>query len=124
MLIIVKLLLGTRTIHFPFASPVVGQDGGEIVWLLRRDLLVDTVPDGVDTILVAKSFKDTVASNHEEIKVVLQFETANFWVTDDHVGVSSILLLLRLDIAKGLRHGESAWEDSERPLYIEVFLVG
>ena len=95
-----ELGLGTRGVHLALPSSVVRQNWRQIVRRLGSDLLVYAVPDCVDAIFVTKSLKDTVASYHEEIKVVLEFETANFWIADDHIRIASILLLFGLNVSE------------------------
>ena len=95
-----ELGLGTRAGHLTFTSPVVRKNRRQVVWRLGSDLLVYAVPDCVDAVFVTESLKDTVASYHEEIKVVLEFETANFWIADDHIRIASVLLLFGLNVSE------------------------
>jgi len=122
MLIIMELLLGTGPIVFAFVADCMV--GGECVWRLACDLLFDTAPDGVNTLLVVQSLKDSIASNHKEIEVILQFETANLGVTDNNVRISSIFLSLSFDVTKGFGYRQATWEDSQWPLHVEVLFVG
>jgi len=73
---------------------------GEVIRCLRDNLLVDTVPNRIDALLVVQTLKDTVASNHEEVKVVLKFETPDFRVANDNVLVSTVLLLFSFDVSE------------------------
>lgn len=66
--------------------------------------------------LVLKTFKNSIASNHKEVKIVLQFETANLGVAHDNVRISTIFLQLSLDVSEGARHGQATWECSQRTL--------
>ena len=81
-------------------------------------MLFNTVPDGVNALLVIEAFKDTIAPDHEEIKVVLQFETANLGVAYNDVRVASVLLPLGLYVSEGSGDGEAAREHSQGPLNI------
>ena len=64
-------------------------------------MLVNSVPNGVNNVSVVKSLKDTIAADHEKVEVIFQFETANFWVTNDDIWITSILLPLGLDVSEG-----------------------
>ena len=123
MLIVVKLLLGTR--RAPLA--LVGScwvARSQVIRGLRGDLLVDAAPDCVDALLVVQALEYAVAADHEEIKVVLELETSDFRITNDNVLIAAVLLPLGLDVAEGARHRETTREHSQRSLDVEVFLVG
>ena len=122
MLVIVKLLLGARAIDLAFVTDSVVR--GKCVRRLRSYLLVDAAPDGVDAALVVQTLENSIASNHEEIEIILQFETSNLRVANDNVRISSVLLSLCLNVSKGAGHGEAAWEDAQRALHVQIFLIG
>ena len=86
-------------------------------------MLVNAIPDSVDALLVVKTLKDTITADHEKVEVILQFETANLWVTDDNVRITSILLSLSLDVTESARHRETAREHAQRALHIKIFLI-
>ena len=81
-------------------------------------MLIYAIPYRVNALFIIEALKDTVATDHEEIEVVLEFETANLGVAYDNVGIASILLPLGLDVSEGSRDGEAAREHSQRPLHI------
>lgn len=86
------------------------------------DLFGDAVPDHVDAVSVVEAFEDAVAANHDEVEVVLHFEALDVWLAHDHVRVSSVSGSLGFDVSESLRHRQSPWKYSQRPLHIEVFL--
>ena len=121
MLIVVKLLLGTR--RAPLA--LVGScwvARSQVIRGLRGDLLVDAAPDCVDALLVVQALEYAVAADHEEIKVVLELETSDFGIANDNVLIATVLLPLGLDVAEGARHRETTREHSQRSLDVEVSL--
>ena len=118
MLIIVKLLLGSAPVHLALLAAMSWVVWRQVIRCLRSDLLLNTAPDSIHALLVVKSFENSIASYHEEIKVVFQFETSDFRITNDNVLVASVLLLLSFDITEGSRDGEAAWEDSQWTLYV------
>lgn len=100
MLVVLELLLGSRSSNLVLAS-LVGIAGRQVVWSLGSNLLVNSVPNGVNNVSVVKSLKDTIAADHEKVEVIFQFETANFWVANDDIWITSILLSLGLDVSEG-----------------------
>ena len=81
-------------------------------------MLIYAIPYRVNALFIIEALKDTVATDHEEIKVVLQFETANLGVTYNDVRITSVFLPLSLYISEGSRNGEAAGEHSQGSLYI------
>lgn len=65
MLIVVK---------FTFAAVTISVGGRQLVCLPRSGLLSDPVPHALGNLLVVKTLKNTIASNQEEVEVILQFE--------------------------------------------------
>ena len=81
-------------------------------------MLIYAIPYRVNALFIIEALKDTIATDHEEIKVVLQFETANLGVAYNDVRVASVLLPLGLYVSEGSRDGEAAREHSQGPLNI------
>ena len=72
MLIVVKLLLGSLATHFTFVGTSInGAVRREVIWGLGCDLLIYAIPYRVNALFIIKALKDTIATDHEEIKVVL-----------------------------------------------------
>ena len=108
-----ELLLSTAAVDFAFV-------GASLSWVVRRqvirrlrsDLLFNPAPDSIHALLVVEPFENSIATDHEEIEVIFQFETANLGVANNHILITSVLLLLSLDVSKRSRDGQSTREDS------------
>ena len=95
----------------------------QVIRCLRRYLLFDSAPDSIHALLIVKSFENSIATNHEEIEVIFQFETAYLRVAHDHILVSTVLLFLSLYVTESSGDGEATWEHPERTLHIQILLV-
>ena len=80
-------------------------------------------PYSVNAVSVGEPLEDAVTANHNVVIVVLDLETFDVWVADNHIWVSTIARTLCLDISKCLRDRESSWEDSKWPLNVKIFLT-
>ena len=92
-------------------------------FILDLYLVSYLLPYRVYTVTICESFKYTITSNHDEIKVVLDLESFDIWVTDDYIWVSTISGAFGLDITEGLWDRESAWEDPQWSLNVQVLLT-
>lgn len=98
---------------------------------LRRDLVVclciylilNTVPDGVDALLVVQTLKDAITADHEEIEVVFQFEHFDLRLAHNDVLISTVLSTLSFDVSEGAGNREPAGKHSQRTLYIKIFFI-
>lgn len=86
-------------------------------------LLVDTLPDCVDAVAVGQALENAVATDHDEVEVVLNAEALDIGLANDYVRVASVTRPLGLDIAECFRNRESPREDSERTLDVQVLLA-
>ena len=101
MLIVVKLLLSSATVDFTLGAALRMVVWRQVVGCFRGDLLFDSPPDGIHALLVVKSFKNSIAPDHEEIEVIFQFETAYLRIADDDVCIATVLLFLGFNVTKG-----------------------
>ena len=101
MLVVVELLVVATilTVAVVRVSILVGLGRNGIVGL-AVDLIGDSFPYCVDALLIVEAFKNSIAADHEEVEVVLQFETLDFWLAHDDILVATVLLLLRFDVSK------------------------
>lgn len=118
-----KLLLGARIFAFVTVSlPLV------IRWqVVRRfwcNLFIYSIPNRVNHLPIFHPFEDTIASNHEKVEVVFEFETSDLRVANDNVRISAVLLPFRLYVTKCTWYWKSAWEHPQRSLNVKVFLFG
>ena len=104
----------------PFTS-FVCFSGSHLVWYC--DLLGNPIPDGINTVPIVQSLKDTIATYHDEIKVVLNFEALNVWIADNNIWISTIARSFGFDVSECFGNRESSWEYSQGSLHIEVFLT-
>lgn len=74
--------------------------GGDGVERLAVDLIFDSVPDGIDALLVVEPLEDAVAADHEKVEVILQLEYLDLWLADDDILISTILGAFCLNVAK------------------------
>lgn len=61
-----------------------------------------SIPDCVNTITIIQAFEDAIATDHDEVEVVLDLERLDVWFTHDDVWVASVLWTLRFDVAECL----------------------
>jgi hypothetical protein len=94
VLIVVELLVVALLVE-------VTAGRGDLVRLAACGLLTDAVPHHINDLLVVDALKDTVASNQEEVKVVLELETDDLRLAHDHVGVAAVTGPLGLNVSKG-----------------------
>jgi hypothetical protein len=103
MFIIMELLVSRSIWMFPIHSHTVSLRR-KVVICFACCLFFDTIPYGIDCLLVIQPFEDTVAANEEEVKVWFQFETLYFRLTDYDVRVSSIFGTLSFDVSESSRY--------------------
>ena len=95
----------------------------EYIGLPVCSLLWNTVPDGINHVFVGKTFIDAVTADQKVIKIVFQLECRDFWLTDHNVRVSSVPRFLCFDVAESSRNWQTAWENSQWALNIEVLFI-
>ena len=90
--------------------------------VLRLDIYLsdragETLPYFIARVLGAESVKDAIASEYNKVMVVfLEVNVENFGIDNDHVRITTVPLELRLAVAKGARHRETARDDSHGTL--------
>ena len=109
LLVVVSL----ATLVGPFTSPHLQ---GEV------DLFCYSVPNCVHAVPVGETFENTIAANHNEVEIVLNFEALDIGVADDDIWVAAEARTFGLNISKGLGYRETAREDSQRSLNVKVLL--
>ncbi len=97
--------------------------GGEHVGFPVCGLFWNTVPNGVNYVLVIQTFVNSITTDQKVVEIVLQFECCDFWFTDNNIWVTSVTRLLCLDVTESSWHRQTAWENSEWALYVEVFFI-
>ena len=125
-LLIPVVLNGIVTIHGPLLglislAALISFSGSHLVGY--GDLLRDPLPHCIDTLSVAQSFKDSIATNHYKVKVVLYLEALDIWVAHNNVGVATVSWALSLNVSEGLRNRETARENSQWSLDVEILLA-
>ena len=89
----------------------------------KVNLFSDSVPDGVNAIPVVKSFEYSVATDHYEIKIILDFEAFNVWVAHDDIRITTEARTLCFNITESFRYWQTTWENTERTLNIKILLT-
>jgi hypothetical protein len=92
-------------------------------FVLDLYLICYLLPYSINAVSVGEPLENAVTANHNIVIVVLDLETFDVWVADNHIWVSTIAWTLSFDIAKCLRYRESSWEDSKWPLHIKILLT-
>lgn len=87
------------------------------------NLLCYSIPNSINAVSIIKSLKDAITANHYEVKVVLDLEALDIWVTDDHVWVSSVARPLGFDVSKSFGDRKTARKDSQRALDVQVLFT-
>ena len=81
------------------------------------------IPDFIYAVSIIESFKDSIATNHYEVEVVLDFESGDIRFANDHIGVATVLWALRFYVSEGLGYAQSARKYSQWSLNIEILLT-
>ena len=81
------------------------------------------IPDLVDTVSIVQALEDSIAANHNEVKIVLNFEGLDVGVAHDHVWVTAVLRALGLDVSEGFAYRKTPREDPKWSLDIHVLLA-
>ena len=102
MLVIVELLI-TRPIRVFSVHPQVVGLGGKIVIGFASCLLLDTIPDSFNGLLVVHPLEDAIAANQEEVEVWFELEALYLWFTDDDVRITSVLGTLCFNVSESSR---------------------
>jgi len=71
---------------------------------LLMSLFVNNVPDGFYALFIVELLEYTIAADHEEVKVGLQLENANFRIAHNNVRIATIFGSFGFDIAKCPRY--------------------
>lgn len=88
----------------------------------RFDKVHRRVPYLVYNFAIVQSVEYAITAHENKIEIGLDFEATDLWIANDHIWVASKSLPLCFDITKSPRNREPSWEDSQRPLYINIFL--
>ena len=86
-------------------------------------LLRDSVPYCIYTISIIQTFKYTIASYHNKIKIILNFKAFYIGITDYNIWISSIFRSLSLYVTKRFWNRQSTGKNSERSLNIQIFFT-
>ena len=86
-------------------------------------MLCDSVPDGIDAVTISEPLEDAVATDHDEVEVVLYFEALDVGLAHYNVRIAAVAWPLRLDVAERLRHREAPREDAQRALHVKILLA-
>lgn len=87
------------------------------------DLLCYLIPDFIYTVSVIESFKDSIATNHDEVEVVLDFESGDIRFANNHIGVATVLWALCFYVSEGLGYAQSARKYSQWSLDVQILLA-
>ena len=63
-------------------------------------LLLNSVPDTPYHLFITHLFKNTITSHQNKIMVVLELKRNYLWITNNHLGVTSVLGVLCFNITK------------------------
>ena len=66
------------------------------------DLFSYSVPNGVDAVSVVQPLKDSVATNHDEVEVILDFEAFDVRIAHNHVWITTEAWPLCFNVSKCL----------------------
>ena len=83
-------------------------------WLLQVFRLEGCFPNLVHHLLVIHFLEDSVAAYDDEVIIFLNLKRPYFWYCNHNVRITSVSLILCLDITDCARHRKSTWEDSVR----------
>jgi hypothetical protein len=86
------------------------------------DLFGDRIPDLIDAVSIVQPLEDAVASDHNEVEVVLNLERLDVGVAHDNVGIAAVLRSFGLDVSKRLADTESSRKNSKRSLNIHILI--
>jgi hypothetical protein len=67
-------------------------------------LFVNSVPNFINTISIIKLFKNTIASDHYKIEIILGFKTFYVWLTYNYVWISPVLGSFSFNVSKSFRY--------------------
>ena len=84
------------------------------------DLLCYLIPDFIYAVSVIESFKDSITTNHDEVEVVLDFESGDIRFTNNHIGVATVLWALCFYVSEGLGYAQSARKYSQWSLDVQI----
>lgn len=89
--------------------------------ILNCYLFANSVPNCIDTISVIEPFENTIASNHNKVKIILNTETLNIRFTNNYVWISTVFWTLCFNISKCFWYRQTARKNSEGALNIQIF---
>ena len=72
--------------------------------------LLSSLPGRLDNLRICKFVEDAIASENDEIIIVLDLEALDIWCSNDNFWIALVLRPFRLYIAKRPRHTQSPRE--------------
>lgn len=81
------------------------------------------IPNFVYTVSIIESFKNSIATNHNVIKIILNFESSNIRLANNYIRVSTVLWTFCFYVSKGLGYTQSTWKYSQWSLNIQIFFT-
>ena len=86
-------------------------------------LLLNSVPDTSYHLFIAHLFKNTVTSHQDKIMVVLKLELNYLWITNNHLGVTSVLRVFCFNITESPRDRELTRKYSHWSLNVLILMA-